>query len=114
MKKLRAEVVETLLYRYVTQSPSKTHYDKLRQVDHSLLLRCLGWWNRKRDDHTLLYVDPLVKSGSASIEATVCKRQALMVGFVARTGEGHVGKRVMCWGIWLGVRAKPANWRMSR
>ena len=38
---LKAEVVETLLYGCMTWSPNKRDYDRLRQVHHSMLLRCL-------------------------------------------------------------------------
>ena len=51
---LKAEVIEALLYGCVTWSPNKLDYDRLlRQAHHSMLLRCLGWRKRKRDDHTL-------------------------------------------------------------
>ena len=50
---LKAEVVETLLYGCMAWSPNKPDYDRLRRVYHSMLLRCLGWRKRKRDDHTL-------------------------------------------------------------
>ena len=71
---LKAEVVETLLYGCMTQSPNKPDYDRLRRVHHPMLLRCLGWRKRKRDDHTLSYADALAKTASKSIEATVRKR----------------------------------------
>ena len=84
---LKAEVVETLLYGCMTRSPKKPDYDRLRQVHRSMLLRCLGWRNRKRDDHTLSYADAIAKTDSESVEAIVCKRKILFAGFVARMGE---------------------------
>ena len=39
---LKAEVLETLLYGYVTWNPSKADYDRLRKAHHQMLLRCLG------------------------------------------------------------------------
>ena len=39
---LKAEVVETLLYRCMTWSTNKPDYDMLRRVHHPMLLRCLG------------------------------------------------------------------------
>ena len=39
---LRAEVIDTLLYSLVTQSPSKTGYGGLREVNKKMLLRCIG------------------------------------------------------------------------
>ena len=61
---LKAEVVETLFYGCMTWSPNKPDYDRLRRVHHSMLLRCLGWQKRKRDDHTLSYADALAKTAS--------------------------------------------------
>ena len=58
-------------------------------------LRCLGWWKRKRVDHTLSYSDALAKTASESIAAIVCKRRMLFAGFVARTGEKRLRQRVM-------------------
>lgn len=79
-----AEIVETLVY-------------KLRQVDHSLLRRYLDSRKRKRDDHNLSYAETLVKAGSASLEATVRKRQTLFRSFcvLIRMEDERVGKRVI-------------------
>ena len=49
---LKAEVVVTLLYGSMTWSPNKPDYDKLRQIHHYMLLRCLGREKWKHDDHT--------------------------------------------------------------
>ena len=40
---LRAEVLETMLYGYVTWSPRACHYDTLRRAHHRFLTRCIGW-----------------------------------------------------------------------
>ena len=58
-----------------------------------MLLRCLGWRKRKRDD--LSYADALAKKASDSIEAIVRKRRILFAGFVARIGEGRLPQRVI-------------------
>ena len=92
---LKAEVVETLLYGCMTWSPDKPNYDRLRRVHHSMLLRCLGWWKRKRDDHTLSYADVLTKTASESIETTARKRRIIFAGFVTRIGEERLPQRVM-------------------
>ena len=56
---LKAEEMETPLYGCVTRSPSKANYGRLRtvhhQTHHQMLLRCLGWRERKREDRTLSY-----------------------------------------------------------
>ena len=92
---LKVEVVETLLYGCTTWSPNKPDYDMLRWVHHSMLLRCLGWRKRNRDDHTLSYADAPAKTASESIEAIVRKRRILFAGFVARMGEQRLPQRVM-------------------
>ena len=93
---LKAEVVETLLYRGMTWSPKKPGYDRRRRVHHSMLLRCLGWRKRNRDDHTLLYAGALAKTASESIEAIVRKWRILFAGFLARMREERLPQRVMC------------------
>ena len=80
---LKAEGIEILLYGCMTWSPSKPDYDRLRRVHRSMLLRCLGWRKRKRDDHTLSYADALAKTASESVEAIVRKRRIAFAGFVA-------------------------------
>ena len=60
-----------------------------------MLLRCLGWRKRKREDHTLSYADALVKTDYASIGATARGRRILFAGFVARMGEERLPRRVM-------------------
>ena len=62
-----------------------------------MLLRCLGWRKRKRDDHTLSYADALAKTASESIEAIVRKRRVLFAGFVACMREERPPQRVMFW-----------------
>ena len=92
---LKAEVVETLRYGCTTWSPNKPDNDRLRRVHYSMLLRCLGWSKRKRDDHTLSHADALAKTTSKSIEAIVPKQRILFAGFVARMGEERLPQRVM-------------------
>ena len=58
-----------------------------------MILRCLGWRKRKRDDHTPSYADALAKTASESIEAVVRKRRIMFAGFVARMGEERLPQR---------------------
>ena len=95
VRSMKAEAVETLLYGCMTWSPKKPDYDRLRRVHHSMLLRCLDWRKRKRDDHTLSYADALAKTASESIEAIVRKRRILFAGFVARKEQKRLPQRVM-------------------
>ena len=103
---LKAEVIETLLYGCVTWSPNKPDCDRLRQIRHSMPLRCLDWWKRKRDgrtlsyanavDGTLLYANALAKTDSKSIEVTKRKRRIFFCGIRVTyeggtsTTKGHV------------------------
>ena len=95
VRMLKAEVIETLLYGCVTWSPSKADFGKLREVHHKMLLRCLGWRKRKREDHILSYASALLRTDSESIETTVRRRRILFAGFVTRMGEERLPKRVM-------------------
>ena len=89
MRLLKAEVIKTLLYGCMTRSPNKPDYD------HSMLLRCLGWRKRKRDDHTLSYADAFAKTASESIDTIVRKRRILFAGIVAHIGEERLPQRVI-------------------
>ena len=80
---LKAEVLETLLYRCVTSGPSKADYNRLRKGHHQILLRCLGWRKAKRGDHMLSYANALLSTDSESVETTVRRRRILFAGFVA-------------------------------
>ena len=92
---LKAEVIQTLLCGCMTWGLNKLDYDRLRRVHHSMLPRCLGWRERKRDAHTLPHADALAKTASESLEAKVRKRRVLFAGFVARVGEERLPQRVM-------------------
>ena len=95
VRTLKAEVLETLLYGCVTWSPSKADYGRLRKAHHQMLLRCLGWRKRKREDHILSYANALLRTDSESVETTVHRRRILFAGFVARMGEERLPRRVM-------------------
>ena len=92
---LRAEVFETMLYGCVTWSPRACHYDTLRQAHHGFLTRCIGWRKHNRADHSIPYLDTLIKTGSESIEATLRRRRILFAGFVARMEDTRLPKCVM-------------------
>ena len=73
VRKLKADVLEALLCGCVTWSPSKADYGRLRKVHHQMLLRCLGWRKRKREDHILSYANALLRTDSESVETTVSR-----------------------------------------
>ena len=60
-----------------------------------MLLRCLGWRKRKREDHILSYANELLRTDSESAETTVRRRRILFAGFVSRMGEERLPRRVM-------------------
>ena len=91
----RAEVLETMLYGCATWSPRACHYDTLRRAQHRFLTRCIGWRKHNRADHPISYLDTLIKTGSESIEATLCRRRILFAGFVARMENTRLPKCVM-------------------
>ena len=101
VRNAKAEVLETLLYGCVTWSLSKADYDRLRKAHHQMLLRCLGWRKRKREDHMLSYANALLSAYCESVETAVRRRRILFAGFVARMGEERLPRSVF-----FGVRFK--------
>ena len=95
LRMLRAEVLETMLYGYVTWSPRACHYDTLRRVHHKFLTHCIGWRKHNRADHPISYLDTLIKTGSESIEATLRRRRILFAGFAARMEDTRLPKCMM-------------------
>ena len=83
----KAKMFETILYGYVAWSPNSAGHDRLPQVHRRMLLRCIDWWNLKREDHTLSYAPAPVKTNSWSIEVTVHRRRVVFVPLAARIGE---------------------------
>ena len=60
-----------------------------------MLLRCLGWWKREREDHILSYANALIRTDSESVETTVRIRSMLFTGFESRMGEERLPGTVM-------------------
>lgn len=79
VRMLKAEATEVMLYGCITWSPSKSHYDRLWQVHHSLLLRFLGLRKKKGELTTRLS-----RHAPRTFEVTVHTRRILRAGFVAR------------------------------
>ena len=92
---LRAEVLETILYDCVTWSPGTCHYDTLRRAHHRFLTRCIGWRKHNRADHSISYLDTLIKTRSESTEASLRRRWILFAGFVAHMEDIRLLKCVM-------------------
>lgn len=71
-----------------------------------------GWRERKRDEHTLWYVDALATTASERIGAIVRKRKILFAGFVAHIGEVRLPRKVM-FGELVGVKATEGGKRRT-
>ena len=101
VRMLNAGVMETMYTGgCVTWSPTVAHLAILRTAHHGLLLRCIGWKRKPRDGyHMLSHADALAKTGCENVETTVRKRRILFAGFVARTGNEILPKRVMFGGL---------------
>ena len=89
MQMLRAEVLETMLYGWITWSPRAGNYH------HSVPIRCIGWRENNRTDLPISYLDILMKTASESIVAIMRRRRILLAGFVARMEDIRLPKRVM-------------------
>ena len=92
---LRAEVLDTMLYGWVTWSPRACHYDTLRRAHHRFLTRCIGWQKAQSRRPPISYLGTLVKTGSESIEAALRRRRILFAGFMARMEDTRLPKCVM-------------------
>ena len=108
VRKLKADVLEALLCGCVTWSPSKADYGRLRKVHHQMLLRCLGWRKRKREDHILSNANARLRADSESVETTARRRRILFAGSVARMGEEHLPRMAM-FGEMLGGKGYSAG-----
>ena len=95
IRMLRAEVLETMLYGFVTWSPRTCRYDTLRRAHHRFLTRCIGWRKHNRANHPIFYLDTLMKTRSESIEATLRRRRILFAGFVVRIEDTRLPTCVM-------------------
>ena len=89
---LKAEVIDTLIYGYMTWSPNNPDYDKLRQLHHSMVLRCE---TEPRRPHPLVRRGAFTKTPCKSIEVTVRNRGILFAGALTRMGEERLPRRVM-------------------
>lgn len=76
VRMLKAEVMETLLYRCVTWTLSAKHSTKLRTAHPQVLLRAISLQRRQRTDHTTLSRKP-----SSRHDARSSKRISTYGGF---------------------------------
>ena len=84
-----------MLYGCVTWSPRACHDETLRRAHHSFLTHCIGWRKRTRTDHSIPYLETLVKTGSESIEVILRKRRILFAESGARMEDTRLPKCVM-------------------
>ena len=71
------------------------HYGTLRRAHHRFLTRCIGWRRDNCADHSISYLDTLIKTGSESIEATLRRRRILFAGFVTSMADTRLPKCAM-------------------
>ena len=81
VRMLTAEVFATLLYGCVTWSRCKPEYDRLQEVHHNKLFRCIGCRTRKREDHVSFYPIALLRTNPERLETTVRRRWLLFASF---------------------------------
>ena len=117
IRMLRAEVLKTMLYGWVTWNPRACHYDTLRRVHHRFLTRYIGWRNNNRAKNPIYYPDTLIKTCSESIEATLRRRLILFAEFVARMVDTRLPKCVMFGELMKGAGCvetmKKSGWGVS-
>ena len=97
VRMLKAEVIEILLYGFVTWTLGADHFGKLRTVHHRVLLRVIDFQRRQRADNTTLsFAKALKNTRCESIETTIRKRRFFSAGAVARQRKGRLPSRAMC------------------
>ena len=94
LRMLRAEVLETVRCG-VTWSLRACHYDTLHRAHHSFLTHYIDWRKNNRTDHTISYLDTLMKTGSESIGEIRHRRRILFAGFGTRMEDTRLSKCVM-------------------
>ena len=117
MRILKAEVMETLLYRRVTLTLGPEHFAELRTTNHKLL-RIIGFQRRQRTDRPMSYAKALKKAQCDSVETTIRKRRLLFAGAVQRMTNERLPHRVMFGTLAGGDRPGPGlpknNWAQCR
>lgn len=79
---LKAEVIETILYGYVTWSPNSSNYEVYHAHQKCLTLY-FGWQKQSCTDHPISLLNILVKTRSESIEVIQGIRRIQFAGFMA-------------------------------
>lgn len=93
---VKVEVLETSMWGCVTRSPNAGHYKKLSTQHQRFLLRCIGF-RRKRDSYRVLSIaeNAVSTTKRESMEISTGRRALLFTGFLVRTDESRLPKRVM-------------------
>ena len=92
---LRAEVFEAIAVRLRHVEPAGVPLRRPRRAYHRFLTRCIGWRKHNRADHSISYLNTIIKTGSESTETTLRRRRILFAGFVARMEDTRLLKSVM-------------------
>ena len=95
IRMIKAEAIESLLYRCSTWTLHQEHNAKLRTVHHRVLLRIIGA-QRKRPDHRMTsYNRALEIIGCESIETPLRTRRLMWAGTLLRMSGGRLPKRIV-------------------
>ena len=93
--KVKAEVIEALLYECSTWTLRQEHYAKLRTVHHRVLLRIIGAQGNGPDHGMASYNRALEITGCESIETALRTRRLLWAGTLIRINCGRLPKRIV-------------------
>ncbi|CAN0328745.1 unnamed protein product, partial [Discosporangium mesarthrocarpum] len=99
---LEAKVMETPLHGSVTRTFRQEHFAKLRTTHRHLLLRYVGFWKKKREDHFLLHLIVLQKTGCELKRSS--RSEVIIYGLVVHMEDTHLPKRIMFVQLVHGVR----------
>lgn len=84
----------TLQVRHVEREQGRLRH-AMEGPHYRILLRCLTWPRRKREDHIIPYPNTLLETDSDSVETRVRRRRVLFVRFVARVDQECLPRKVV-------------------
>ena len=80
MRMLKAKVMATLLYGWVTRTVANEYFAELRTAHRIFLLRTIGFQRRQRTDHLMSYAKALKKAQCEIVKTTTRTRRLLFAG----------------------------------
>ena len=114
VRMLKADVMETLLYGYVTWTLGKEHFAELRTAHHRFLLRIIDFQRRNRTDHLVSYAKALKEAQCEGVKTTIRKWRLLFAGAVQWANNERLTRPVMFGTMAGGENPRPGrpekNW----